>query len=118
VTGTGLKEVTMHWKSTRALRGGQAPIPEVPGVSGAAAAVAGLQRRAERDQQRAALAELLVDEPPPGSDTWFNEDLRSKSRSALLRERAALRRYLQLHPAPDRWYADRLVAIEEALRVR
>jgi hypothetical protein len=95
------------------------PLQESPNADlrGAAAAVAGLHREEDRRRQLAALAELLVEAPAPGSDRWFHADLAHRTAADLRRERALLRLALLLHPtSPPAWWLERLRALDGALR--
>jgi hypothetical protein len=97
------------------------PIPQDPLVAdlrGAAAAILGRYREEERRQQLAALAELLVEPPAPGSDRWFHADLAHRTAADLRRERALLRLALLLHPDAPRWWRERLRALDKTLRQR
>jgi hypothetical protein len=99
------------------------PFDQDPGtdLQGAAAAVAGLHRQAERERFRSLLIEVLIGidrEPPPGTDQFFHADLPTRSLAELQRERARLRLGLLLHPDAPRWWRERLRALEGALRQR
>jgi hypothetical protein len=94
-------------------------LQDPPGAElrGAAAAVAGMHHEEDRRRQLAALAELLVEAPAPGSDRWFHADLAHRTAADLRRERALLRLALLLHPtSPPAWWLERLRALDGALR--
>jgi hypothetical protein len=86
-------------------------------LQGAAAAVAGLHRQAERDHLRAALVEVLVgiDCEPPTDERVVGGDLLRRSVASLRAEAQRLRFGLLFHPTPPAWWAQRLEMIHEVL---
>jgi hypothetical protein len=96
------------------------PFDQDPGtdLQGAAAAVAGLHRQAERERFRARLVEALVavECEPPTDERVVGGDLPRRSVASLRAEAQRLRFGLIFHPDPPAWWAQRLAMIVEVVR--